>query len=142
MSEQDAEIKLINLEKIDNEELNSILSKYFIEGEIDSDGDIIIRRSSRIYVKVDKEQQALRIFSFIQLKSETNANSNALKERIELRNRASSTIKYSIMEKSIMGEYGIYLSGYIDHKLLIKTLDKFESEMAFLKIIISAHSKG
>ena len=140
MSDRDTEIKLIDLEKIDTDGLNAIFSEYFIEGEVDPDGDILINRSSRVYVKADQEQQALRMYGFIQFKSNTDVES--LTERIDLRNRASSIIKYSKMDKSIMAEYGIPLSGHIDHKLLIKTLEHIEREMAFIKIIVSSHSKG
>ena len=140
MIDDELDIKLINLDSTSPIKINKILSEYFMEGEIDEDGDILIKGNSRIYIRVDEEESAIRIFSFIHLSE--NIDRERVTKRVDLRNRASSTVKYTMMKNSVMVEYAILTFGHIDHKHLIKTIQHIEGEIALLKMILSEYEEG
>lgn len=140
MTYADENLKLINLETINTEEINAILNGYFIGGNIDVDGDLLIGGPSRIYLNVDQEISILRFFCFVRLIDDWEKS--AVTESLETINRASYAIKYSTMKTSIMVEYGIPLFGYIDHKHLIKVIHHMEGEVGNLKVALYNYIKG
>lgn len=131
MNEESMDINLISLENTDEDKLQKILSDYFIESKKDSDGDILISRTARIYIRVDKNAEALRLFNFTRLEGEFD--DVKINEKISRINAASSILKYSKINKSIMIEYGIPLFGHIDHKHLIKAVQHMEDNIAYIK---------
>lgn len=140
MQETTAKQNLINLENLENSDINEILEKYFIESETDDDGDLIIDASARIYIKVDNDEKILRFFSFVRTKDGSQETEFSL--MLENINRASYTVKYSIMKTSVMVEYGIPLFGHIDHKHLIKVIHHIDGEIKLLKLRASEYIEG
>ncbi|MBA2928597.1 hypothetical protein G9Q86_08430 [Pseudomonas sp. CCUG 57209] len=140
MSEIDLSPKLINLESIETDDIRDILASYFIDGEIDNDGDLYIDSPARMYIKADKEFGILRFFSFVRLKDDWNETDLSI--RLDSINRASFSVKYSTMKSSVMVEYGIPLFGYIDNKHLVKVVHHIEGEIELLKLRINEHIEG
>lgn len=140
MNEIDLNPKLINLESIETEDVRGILADYFIDGEVDGDGDLLVNTPARIYIKVDKEFNILRFFSFVRVKD--GWEETDLSKKLDNINRASLTVKYSTMKSSAMVEYGIPLSGYIDHKHLVKVIHHIEGEIELLKLRINENIEG
>lgn len=122
------ESNYLDLKSADNEVVNNVLKKYFIDTVLEKDGDVTIKNKDWIYIKIDKSLKALRIFSFLEVVGGEKKISE-VSNSVDLYNKASSTVKYSMMKNSIMLEYGFILEGKLDHELLIKTIKHFESEV-------------
>jgi hypothetical protein len=130
MSEKDSKVRWIDLESIDTSDIYRILSDYYIDADLGSDGDVWVKYLETFYVKVDTTFQMLRFFSYVAVKNHENPD---LSKTLDDINGASSSVKYSTLTNSVMMEYGIPLSGHIDHKLLIKIVRHFGEEMKVLK---------
>jgi len=133
---------LIDLESTTIEEIKDILTDFLIDNVYDKDGDLLIKTKSRIYVKLDDEVKALRIFGFIHFDDSNGEFIEKITKRTDLRNRASSTIKFAKMDRSVMLEYGIPLFGYIDHKHLVKTIQHVDEEMSLFRMTVSLFLEG
>lgn len=123
------EFNYIDLKSANNEKIKNVLKKYFIDSIIDESGDVTIEGRDSIYIKIDKPLKAMRIFSYLDF-SDDEVNINELSNSVDLYNKASSTVKYSMMKNAIMLEYGFILDGKLDHELLIKTIKHFEIEVS------------
>lgn len=137
MAENNSDIALINLESLTSEKINEILNDYFIESEIDEDGDVVVNRPINIYIMVDKELGTLRFISFIHTKKDRDEN--IILKEIDARNSASSSVKYSKMANSILAEYGMPLFGHIDQKHLIKTINHVEEKVSLFNLMMSEY---
>lgn len=140
MNDDSTDINLINLESIDEKRIKKILDEYLIENRIDPDGDVLITKAVRIYIRTDRRIKVLRLFNFTRLKDDID-ESETIKSISEI-NTASSVLKYSKVNNSIMTEYGFLLSGYIDKKILIKTIQHMEEEILHIKRLFSAQLEG
>lgn len=127
-------VRLIDLEKAKTSDIWEVFSGYYIEGELASDGDIVIEESVNFYVKVDPSYSMLRFFCYFTLKS--SRENPAFLEIMRTINGASSSVKYSLLKTSVMAEYGIPLFGYIDHKHLIKVVEHFGDEVETAKMML------
>lgn len=138
MTENDSKIRLIDLERVQTNDIRAILSNYYIDGLLDvddkGDGDIVIERSVTFYGKVDANYEMLRFFCYMETKS--NRTNPEFLDNLSNLNSASSSVKYSLLGTSVMAEYGIPLVGYIDHKHLLKVVDHFAKEIESLKILL------
>lgn len=137
MTENNPDIKLINLENITNERINKILNDYFMDSEMDDDGDVVVNKPTKIYITVDHELGNLRFMSFIQTKKDRDEQ--IILENIDARNAGSSSVKFSKMTNSILAEYGMPLFGHIDQKHLIKTINHIEERVSLFKFMMSEH---
>ncbi len=123
MSEQ-----LVNLENLEKPTLLNVLDRYFIEYEIDGDGDIFLEKPTRLYLEINKEKGVLRMYGFIHYND--FPNSSYIPKFINKFNKNSYTLTYTLIsEKSILCEYHIFLLGSIDEKGLIKSIKRTESEI-------------
>lgn len=122
------EFNYLDLKSADNEEINNVLKKYFIDSVLEVGGDVTIKDKDWIYIKIDKDLKALRIFSYLAA-PDGEINLDEVSSSVELYNKASSTVKYSMMKNSVMLEYGFILEGKLEHELLIKTIKHFEKEV-------------
>lgn len=131
----ESSVRLIDLENVQTSDIWKVLSDYYIEGELAADGDIVIERSVSFYVKVDPRYAMLRFFCYFTLRS-SQANPKFL-ESMKTINGASSSVKYSLLNTSVMAEYGIPLFGCIDHKHLLKVVEHFSEEVETVKMVLS-----
>ncbi|MBJ9214009.1 hypothetical protein I5481_19235 [Citrobacter freundii] len=123
MSEQ-----LVNLEKIEQEDLLKVLDEYLVEYKIDKDGDIFLENPTRLYLELNKDKGVLRMYGFIHYNDYPNAEH--IPAFVERLSKNSYTLNYDIINgKSVICEYAIYLLGSVDDKLIIKSIKKTESEI-------------
>lgn len=133
MKEIDSKVRLIDLETIQTSDICKILCDYYIDAELDGDGDVLIKQPEKFFLKVDPQFIMLRFFSFVTVQDQEDPEFLGLLDDV---NSASSSVKYSRVSNSVMMEYGIPLFGYIDHKHLIKLVSHFEEEMKTLKMVL------
>lgn len=133
MSEMGQDVRLINLEITDTDDIWRVFSSYYVESELDGGGDIVFEKSERIYAKVDRHFKMLRFFCYVEVNTLESPDFLKILENV---NAASSSVKYSLINESVMCEYGIPLSGHIDHKHLLRVLDHFDEEVKILKIVL------
>ncbi|MBI6695106.1 hypothetical protein YA0788_23565 [Pseudomonas corrugata] len=140
MPEPEDNTPLINLESTNIQEIRTILSDHFINSSIDDESDLLIDGPGRIYLKVDREYGFLRFFCFVRLIKDWKTTE--ISTKLDIINKASFTIKYAAMTSSVMAEYGIPLSGHIDHKLLVNVIHHIQTEIAKLKIRLDDFVEG
>jgi hypothetical protein len=139
MIENDSKIRLIDLERIQTNDIRAILANYYVEGLLGEDDgadddDIVIQRSVTFYVKVDVTYTMLRFFCY--MATEVAHDKPEFLEYLGNSNAASSSVKYSLLSSTVMAEYGIPLIGHIDHKHLLKVVEHFANEVKSFKMLL------
>lgn len=129
---------MIELQEQDNKTLSTILDKYFIEHKIDKDGDISIDSESRVYMKVDKENEFIRSFAFIHLSELELVHDDEFDKYLDFINSMSYFTKFSKLKPNnkkspLLCESCLVLFGSIDETFFIKTIKKTEKEIATAK---------
>lgn len=125
----------LDLEKITREDITEVLEKYFMNYEIDDDGDILVKDPSRIYIETKEDSSVLRFYSFIHYKD--YQNKELIPKLINKVNSVSYGTTYLIIKNdTILCEYDIFLFGEINERAIIKTIRKIGEDVLFLRELL------
>lgn len=131
---------LIELKNITQDDIKSILDKYLIDCEIDEDGDLVVLQPTRHYIKIEKEDNVIRLFRFIYLTAKfkiDELNDPTMDDETKTRllsvvndmNANSFFTRFTLFKKSVIAECSIVLDGRVDEKLIIKSIQYFHTEV-------------
>lgn len=133
---------MVNLDTIKIKEIKKILAKNNIEttGEETDPNELQIKNDNEddfsIYIKIDKENNSLRIHGIshsILSSRRKSFEGNELLEAINMMNIGSNITKYSSVSGVILAfEYGMFLSGDLSEDHLIKTVNFIIDEVGVL----------
>lgn len=118
------------------EKINSMLISAFIKSEIDTDGDIVIRKESQVLLlRLYSEDKIIRLFSVYSINNDksTEDKENSLANKL---NVASRTIRFSIVKQenstALFSDYNILYDHGIYFEDIIRSIDNFSEVRALL----------
>lgn len=125
------EIKLSELSK---ETISTLLKKNDIKFEVEGDGDFKIDNEERLFVRLDKDKQSLRMYGWVTFdEGVLNKDDRAL-YIVNFLNLGSNTVRYAVLKgDDLFFEYGVPLFGDISEAFLVSLLNHVKTVANNLK---------
>jgi len=125
---------MINLKDITSELISLKLSKYFIENEVDDEGDIAISDTYRVYIRIMPEDKMLRFYSFISPEQVSGVVEDKFDIFLNYINGANYYVKFSklkIMDNisPLLCEHVMSIEGEVSDEFIIKTIRAIQKEI-------------
>jgi len=114
----------IKLSELSKETITSLLNENDFKFEVQSDGDFKLENDERIYIRLDKDKDSLRMYGWITFEDGVLNKNGRANSVVNFLNLGSNTLKYATLkDDDLFFEYGVPLVGDVSETFLINLLN-------------------